>query len=295
MTTTTFAMRRATPADKAEVVALSRAVSEHDFIPEIYDDLMNCTEPEGFFVAEQEGRIIGCYCLEFHAPEQAYFFGMRIHPGAQGKGIGSQFCRAQIEQALAAGAREIYLLSALDNLRAHRTVAKNGFVNRGPWVIYDSLTQLPALPEARRARWARPADREAIERFRQARATGPLAEVIASRLTGWAVVTTSPAEWALESTALVEGEGGLEGLMLLTQTEDGLLLRWLDGSPGAAADLLSFALRARAERGLEPFTISLPMAAEPLLAPLQLSDEQAFRAYVFHFPPGTALPEQKSG
>lgn len=288
MSSTPFAMRRATPADREAVVALSRAVNPDDFIAHVYDFWMGGDGPDGLYLAEQEGRLVGCYALEFHGPGQAYFLAMRIHPEAQGKGIGSLFCRAQVEQALSVGAEDIYLFSVLDNQRAHRTVAKNGFVNRGAWLVYDAVKELPASLPTGGARWATAADAEAIARFRQERSDGALDGVIASPYTGWAIRTEEPGEWDLAQTALVEGADGLAGVMLLRPSEEDLLVRWLDGSPAAVADLLGLAC---AQRGELPLSLSLPLAREPLLAPLGLDPEAAFRAYVFHFPRGAQLPD----
>lgn len=282
MTTTTFAVRRATPADKDEVIALSRAVSEHDFIAEIYDFWMTSDGPDGFYVAEQEGRIIGCYCLEFPDPDQAYFYAMRIHPHLQGKGIGSRFCRLQVEHARSLGATDIFLLSVTDNQRAHRTVEKNGFVNRGGWIIYDGLRKFRAQPAPHRARPARPEDGPLVERFRRERESGSLAGVIAAPYVGWTVKRMTPDDWDLANVAVVEGDTGLDGVMLLSDIREGLLIRWLDGTPEATADLIAYAVGRMEEKGQEALSLSLPLAAEPLLAPLGLDPAEAFRAYVFH-------------
>ncbi|MFZ5823289.1 MAG: GNAT family N-acetyltransferase [Bacillota bacterium] len=290
MTTTTFAVRRATPSDKDEVIALSRAVDEHDFIAEIYDFWMTAEGPDGFYVAEQEGRIIGCYCLELPGPGQAYFYAMRIHPNAQGKGIGSQFCRLQAEQARSLGAEDIFLLSVTDNLRAHRTVEKNGFVNRGAWIIYDGLREIPVQPAPHRARPALAEDGPRVERFRRERATGPLADVISAPYVGWTVKRMMNDDWELANVVVVEGKTGLDGVMLLSDTRDGLLIRWLDGTPEAAADLIAYGVERMGEKGQEALSLSLPQAAEPLLAPLRLDPAAAFRAYVFHLDRSRPLP-----
>lgn len=284
MITSTLQIRRATPADKDEVIALSRAIDEHDYIAYGYDDWVKHTGPDGLYVALLEGRIVGCHSLEFHAPGQAYLFAMRIHPDMQGKGVGSSFCQLQVEHARSLGAQEIHLVSELNNERAHRTVMKNGFINRGAWLIYDRVTGLLPQPPARKARWARPEDQAEIARFRRQRGGTPLDGVIASRRDPWAVVTEKPGDWDLANTVLCEGESGLAGLMLLSQTEVDLLVRWLDGSPEVAADLLAFALTVQAERNLPYVGVSLPLAAEPLLAPLGLPEAEAFRGYVFHLP-----------
>lgn len=209
MTTAAFAMRRATPSDKEDVVALTRAISEHDFVADIYDWWMTATGPDGFYVAEQDGRIIGCYCLEFPGPGQAYLYAMRIHPEVQGQGIGSRFCRLQVEQARAAGAEDIFLLSVLDNHRAHRTVEKNGFVNQGPWLVYAGLKELPPQPSVRAARPATPADLPDVARFRQETEGGPLAGMIASPDSAWAVRRMTGEDWDVANLVVVPGRNGL--------------------------------------------------------------------------------------
>lgn len=284
MNTTTFAVRRAAPSDRDEVIALSRAISEHDFIPEVYDFWMTRTGPDGFYVAEQDGRIVGCYCLELPGPGQGYLYAMRIHPEVQGQGIGSQLCRMQVEQARSIGSTDLYLLSVLDNHRAHRTVEKNGFVNRGEWLVYDAVRGFPPQPPVRKARPALPEERGAIQRFRMEREElrGSLAGLICSHYIGWTIKTAAPEDWEPANVVVFPGESGLEGAMLLSDTDEGLLIRWLDGSAEAAADLLSFAVRRAAETGQSGLALSLPLASEPLLAPLGLNPADAFRAYVFH-------------
>lgn len=270
MTTGTLYIRLATAADRDTVVALSRAISPDDYIPEVYDDWIQDASPGGFFVVELDGRIIACYAVEFPRPGQAYLEAMRVHPETQGRGIGSDICRMQVEQAYTLGAQDIYLLSALQNHPAHRIVEKNGFRKGEAWLVYDELEALPSLPVGR-ARLARPGEAPR-------KADG----VIASRQIGWVVMRASAADWDQGETAVVSGPGGLEGLMLYTPNDDGLLIRRLEGSPEAAADLLGFAVRQMRERALPRLAISLPLSAEPLLAPLQLDPTQGFRAYVFH-------------
>lgn len=270
MTTGMLTIRPATAADRDAVIALSRAISPDDYIPEVYDDWLQDPGGGGLFVVELDGRIVACYALEFPRPGQAYLEAMRVDPTVQGRGLGSKVCRLQVEQACAMGAQDICLLSALHNHPAHRIVEKNGFRKGDAWLVYDELKALPPLPVGR-ARLARPGE---VPR----RADG----VIASRQTGWVVIRASDADWDQGETAVVSGPGGIEGFMLFTPTDYALLIRRLEGAPEAAADLLGLAVREMRERSLPCLSISLPLAAEPLLAPLRLDPAQGFRAYVFH-------------
>lgn len=270
MTTGTLAVRPATPADKDAVIALSRAISRDDYIPEVYDDWIQDKGDGGFFVVEEDGRLVACYSVEFPRPGQAYLEAMRVHPAVQGRGLGSDICRLQVEQAYAMGAEEIYLLSALDNAPAHRIVEKNGF-RRGPaWLVCDGVKEPPLLPTGR-ARLAAPGE------------VPPRTDgVIAAAYTGWVVMSASADDGNQGEAGVVDGPDGVEGLMLFTPNEDGLLIRRLEGTPEAAAELLGLAAREMRERSLPCLSVSLPLEAEPLLAPLRLDSAATFRAYVFH-------------
>jgi GNAT superfamily N-acetyltransferase len=280
-----FHMRRATPADKAAVLALSHAVDPEDYIPYLYDDWMAAAEPEGLYVAEQDGRIIGCHAVEFPAPHEAYFWAMRIHPEVQGKGIGSRYCQAQVAHAAAAGARSIYLLSVIDNVRAHRTVEKNGFVNRGAWLIYDELKGLRVTGAAGAARPARPEDLPRLERYRRALPADGLSDVICAPSNPWTVMTMTPSDWSTGDLVVVDGAQDFAGVMLLRLTGTAVLIRRLEGTPEAARELLAYAVALAGRSDRLTLALSLPARSEPLLAPLELDPAQAFRAYVFHITP----------
>lgn len=275
-------MRRATPADKPFVVAVSRAVDPDDFVPELFDMWMENTPPTGLCVAEAGGRIVGCHAEDWVVPDEVYFYGMRIDPEVQGQGIGSAYCRAQIEQAVGNGARHIWLTSVLDNVRAHRTVEKNGFVNRGEWVVYDAIEGLTVSAERRLARAATPGDQKMVHDFLAGLRNEVLAGVIASPYFWYSTITTRESDWEPEHMAVVEHGGRLHGLMLWSVTEGCLYVRRLEGTEEAAADLLAFAAERAAEAGVTRWSASLPKRCDHLLAPLAIPEEHAFRTYVFH-------------
>lgn len=279
----TVQMRRATPADKQFLVAIARAWDPNDFVPEVYDMWMEDTPPTGLYVAEAEGRIVGCHAEDWTVPDEVYFYGMRISPEAQGKGIGTAYCRAQVAQAVGNGARHIWLTSVLDNFRAHRTVEKNGFVNRGEWVVYDAIDGLTVAAERRLARPAGPGDRELVAAFVEQSRGEAMVDVMPASSFWYSTATTRDSDWDLERMAVVEEDGRLQGLMLWSVTEGCLYVRRIEGSEEAAADLLAFAAERAAEAGVTKWSASLPKRCDHLLAPLAIPEEHAFRTYLFHY------------
>lgn len=274
-----FVMRLAEPADKEAVVRLARAIDPEDYIPEMFD---HAVAGQWLYVAEQAGRVIGCHAFEWPQPDQQYLFAMRIDPAMQGKGIGSAYCRAQLELAKQAGARQVWLTSLVTNLPAHRTVEKNGFVKRGEWIAHDQLPveMLPAGPT--RARAGRPSDLALLAPFRALF----LGDVMASTDGAYAVASTVDSDWRVEELVVVDGEeGALAGAMLLREIEwdDQLYIRRLEGTPEAALELLKHAGAEAQRRGKKLWTVSLPARAEHLLAPTGVDPTKAFRVFAFQY------------
>lgn len=289
-----FTVRRAVPTDRDAVLRLVAAISPTDWVLDAWDDFMRMPEPEGLYLAEQDGLTLGSYCLELPAPGDAYLGAMRIDPAVQGRGLGALLCRAQVEQARALGAETCYLISLPENRRAHHTVAKVGYENLGGWVVYAALRDLPLAGRPSRARPGLPADAPLLEPFLQ---SAPLREVITQSGSAWTHITAQPAHWAPAGHIVVPAPGGaaIEGIMLLDLTPPNVTVRRLLGSPEAAADLLAYAADAGRSLGCTSWTFSLPAACEPLLAPLGLNPADAFRAYVFRLEAGRELPPLVEG
>jgi GNAT superfamily N-acetyltransferase len=284
-----FAVRRATPADKESVVALARAVHPGDWVIALYDGLMREPAPAGLYVAEQAGQIIGICLREWPTPGEAYLSALRIHPQLQGQGLGSLFLRAQVEQLRGRGAdTNVYLLSETSNRRAHRVFQKIGFANRGGWIVAGELP-LGALdhPAPHRARRACSDDAPGIAAFRRDQP-----DVICARDAAWTVHTAHAEDWALPDLFVVAGAGKLDGLMNLTFASRRAVVRRLEGTPGAAADLLACALSEARSRGCAELHVGLPVRCEPLLAPLQLAPAQIEHLFVFCLPAGKPLPTE---
>lgn len=278
-----FTMRRATPGDRDAVVALCNAISDEDWVPQEYDRLMAEQEPRGLYVAEASGELVGIYHLHLTTPTEAYFSAMRISPSHQGRGIGSQFCRAQIEHALSVGATRIYLLSQVDNLPAHRTVMRNGFRNIGPWLIYGEIPSLPDPGPPRRARAARPHDLNGLEELARRNRISEVDDLICIPETVYIVREMRRDDWEIDNTLVAEGDGGLEGALLYSVEDSWLSIRRLLGGFEVAHDLLALLARRASNLGLQGWSVGLPAHVEPLLHPLQLNPADAFRAFVFRY------------
>ena len=297
-------MRKAVPTDKDAVVALCRAIHEHDYVPEMFDGAVALAAPQGLYVAELDGRIVGCHSVDVPAPGTGFLYAMRVDPQVQGQGIGSAYARLQVEEAVAGGLRRLFLTSAPGNVRAHRTVERNGFVNLGEWVIWEGASVepegavepteaverlAPTGAPPLRARAASPADLPALADFQASLAGEVLASVIAAPDYPYGFSIIGDEDWAVEDLVVVDGEadGGLAGCMLLRQVEwEGppqLYVRRLEGTPAAAAALLDYARAWGGARGLEKWCVSLPARCEPLLAPLGLDPAKCERWYMFEY------------
>ncbi|MGE5675246.1 MAG: GNAT family N-acetyltransferase [Mycobacterium leprae] len=268
---------------------MARAISQDDYIPDIYEDLMAAPGPGGFFVAEQGGQVIACHCLQLTGQEDAYLWAMRVHPGLQGRGIGTMLCRAQVEQARAMGRGNVYLISDVQNLRAHRTVMKNGFANLGPWIIYEELT--PAqLPSPQRVREGRVGDLPLARSFHHLHTSSRLGNVIASLGDPWGVRTMRADDWNPAEMAVIRGTHGVEGLLLYHLSPEAMQVRLLEGNRETSAELLAYAGIKAATYGCRSWVISIPAEAEELLAPLRLDPTKAHRFYVFCLHAGIEPP-----
>lgn len=290
-----FIVRRAVPGDREAVALIARAIAPDDWVPGAFDQFMAEQPPGGLYVAEQNGRVIGYYHLTLTERGDAHFSAMRMDPAVQGQGLGSLFCKAQVEQALQEGASPIYLLSLLENLPAHRTVGKNGFANLGEWVLYEQLPQQvtgggggtspgEAALLSNGARQAASADGLRLTELRRRLAGDLLESVIAAPDSLWTLQTLIDADWQPQGWWVVDGGDGLAGAMLLTGAGSDLNIRRLEGTPAAAAELLAAAVAEVRRGGYQHLGASLPARCEPLLQPLRPNPATAFRGYVFRHP-----------
>jgi hypothetical protein len=106
------------------------------------------------------------------------------------------------------------------------------------------------------------------------------------------VLTLQPEDWALPDLIVAEGAGGLDGVMNLSLHKRWAVVRRLEGTPEAAAALLTYALAEARARGHRELEVSLPARCEPLLAPLSAGFTYVEHLFVFCLPAGKPLPTE---
>lgn len=287
-------VRPATTADRDRVIQIALACDPEDWLPGNYEQLLN--QPNsGLMVAEAEGQMVGCFAYEWHPDrQQAYLMGMRIDPAVQGKGLGSAFCKAQIDALTAAGAHRLTLLSEHENERAHRTVERNGFVKTTAWFTShlapgalleqlaparESSTEAVGTETVGRgpATTEKPVLEPATDELRQWWANKAAGQCAGLPDSGWIIFPLTEAAF----TGDLFMHDGTEGALLWGRYGNEWIIRWASGSPQALRRLLTaFAHRAQ-EGGAELITISLPGDLEPILQEAGLDLPEPWHAYLF--------------
>ena len=105
-----FAVRRATTADAAAIVALIELnVPSGELLPRSADFVLLHADP--FLVAEREGRVIGCVHLDEYAPSLAEVRSLAVAPEAQGLGAGAGLVDALERLARVRGYATVFAVS----------------------------------------------------------------------------------------------------------------------------------------------------------------------------------------
>lgn len=72
-----------------------------------YQDLIATT-----WVADQDGKIVGCATLEIYSPKIAEIRSVAVHPDFQGRGFGSQLVGAAVAEGRERNIREIMVVTS---------------------------------------------------------------------------------------------------------------------------------------------------------------------------------------
>lgn len=67
---------------------------------------------DGFWVAEHEGRVVGCCCLEVYSPKIAEIRTVIVHGSAQGMGFGSALVKTAADEAERQNIREVMVVTS---------------------------------------------------------------------------------------------------------------------------------------------------------------------------------------
>lgn len=106
-------LRRATEADIEPLSEfISRFVATGDLLPrtltELHDLLPN------FFIADDNGKIVGCATLEIYSRKLAEIRSLAVAPEAQGHGVGKQLVEACVELAKQHNVYEVMAISSAE-------------------------------------------------------------------------------------------------------------------------------------------------------------------------------------
>lgn len=110
-TSTRVIIRKATEADLDAIAELITPFVEQGLLLErTYDEL---AEWQGnFFVAELDGKIVGCAALEIYSRKLAEVRSLAVAKAVQGMGVGRGLVRACVELAQERGILEVMAITA---------------------------------------------------------------------------------------------------------------------------------------------------------------------------------------
>lgn len=102
-------IRKATSADIPGIKQLI-AANPQTILPRSDDELRSLID--GFWVAEHNGSVAGCCCLEVYSPKIAEIRTVIVHEGARGLGFGAALVKAAAEEAERQNIREVMVVTS---------------------------------------------------------------------------------------------------------------------------------------------------------------------------------------
>ncbi len=110
---THIVVRKATQADiPALSEFISRFVATGDLLPRTLDELQDLLP--NFFIADDNGKIVGCATLEIYSRKLAEIRSLAVAPEAQGHGVGKHLVEACVELAKQNNVYEVMAISSAE-------------------------------------------------------------------------------------------------------------------------------------------------------------------------------------
>src|SRR5438132_5480872 len=122
----TLRIRAAQPRDKRAVRALCARIWSDDYIPDQFDDWVRDRRGR-FWVAVDEGELIGIAKLTIVGDHEAWLHALRVDPRHRRRGVGTALLDHRLERARRLGARVARLDTQEDNTAVHRMMRRSGF------------------------------------------------------------------------------------------------------------------------------------------------------------------------
>jgi N-acetylglutamate synthase-like GNAT family acetyltransferase len=102
-------IRRAAAQDIDEILALIGANTDR-LVPRERDELRQLIDT--FWVAEEDGAIVGCCCLEVYSPKIAELRSLAVRESHRRRGIGAQLTAAAVEEANRRGIPQVLVVTS---------------------------------------------------------------------------------------------------------------------------------------------------------------------------------------
>ncbi|MEN9846868.1 MAG: Amino-acid acetyltransferase [Pseudomonadota bacterium] len=104
-----MSIRKATSDDIPGIKALI-AANPQTILPRSDEEMAALIE--GFWVAEHNGQVVGCCCLEVYSPKIAEIRTVIVHESVRGMGLGAQLVKAAADEAEHQNIREVMVVTS---------------------------------------------------------------------------------------------------------------------------------------------------------------------------------------
>ena len=112
-TVTGILIRTATADDIKPLTAfLTPFVEAGKLLPRTFDELRDLLPT--LYVAEQDGKVVGCAALEIYSWKLAEVRSLAVSPAMQGRGVGKRLVEACLDRARAANILEVMAITSSD-------------------------------------------------------------------------------------------------------------------------------------------------------------------------------------
>jgi len=140
-----FRIRAAQPRDKRAVRTLCARIWSDDYIPDRFDEWVRDRRGR-FWVAVEDGRIIGIAKLTLTVEHEAWLHGLRVDPRHRRKGVGTALLEHRLERARRLGGRVARLDTQEDNTAVRRMMRRFGFRLREVDAYFERRARSVAAP-----------------------------------------------------------------------------------------------------------------------------------------------------
>jgi amino-acid N-acetyltransferase len=104
-----MSIRKATQDDIPHIKDLI-AANPSTILPRSDEELESLIN--GFWVAEHEGRVVGCCCLEIYSPKIAEIRTVIVHDSVRGMGFGAALVKTAADEAESQNIREVMVVTS---------------------------------------------------------------------------------------------------------------------------------------------------------------------------------------